>query len=301
MRGASEGGTPAEDCVKSYKLPDLRQITALRPYRFAVVAVLVFVMATTAAILLNQSSRANGTDTAQRFTIADQGRSEAGAASRGQARAAAVAALPQAAVPKSAEAAADPVSATSTGTTPESPASPEAPEPPAAPAAKQLDYQYQAQINYYYCGPAATRIALSALGRTPSQDTVAGRLGTTTSGTNSAEDTTRALNSLGGTDHYRTTMISGSSATPAEMDRLQADVVRAISNGYAVVTNIVGSATDIDGGWHGYDGGHYVTVVGYRDDGRTVKIADPANVNGQSYWMSTISLAHWIAQRGYSA
>ena len=164
-----------------------------------------------------------------------------------------------------------------------------------------LDYDYQAQINGWYCGPAATRIALTALDHQPSQDEVAAALGTTVNGTNSVDDTTRGLNSLANTDFYRSTFIPGA-PSPAQMDQLQADVVHAVSNGHAVVANIVGSVTDTDGGWHEYDGGHYLTVVGYRDDGRTVEIADPAYVNGvSSYWMTTIDLANWMATRGYSA
>jgi hypothetical protein len=173
---------------------------------------------------------------------------------------------------------------------------------PAPPASKQLDYTFQAQTTYYYCGPAATRIALTVRDAPLSQDELARRLGTTVNGTNSAADTTRVLNSVTGSDFYRTVAIPGQSATPAQIDRLQADVVRAISKGYAVVANIAGSATDTAGGWHSYPGGHYLTVVGYRDGGRTVKIADPAIPGADShYWMTTTSLAHWIATRGYSA
>jgi hypothetical protein len=85
------------------------------------------------------------------------------------------------------------------------------------------------------------------------------------------------------------------------MDQLQADVVRAISNGRGLVTNIVHSVTDTNGGSHTYDGGHYVAVVGYQDNGRVVKIADPANSNGDgTYWVTTINLANWIATHGYS-
>ncbi|MEO3926560.1 C39 family peptidase [Micromonosporaceae bacterium B7E4] len=174
--------------------------------------------------------------------------------------------------------------------------------PPAPPESKLLDYQFQAQINGWYCGPAATRIALTVRDKQPSQDAVAADLGTTMSGTNSAEDTTRVLNKITGTDFYRTTAIPGGAATPAQMDRLQADVVHAVTSGYAVVVNIAGSATDLDGGWHSYPGGHYLTVVGYRDDGRTVKIADPAIPGEDSnYWMTTIDLANWAATRGYSS
>ncbi|MGI5212847.1 C39 family peptidase [Plantactinospora sp. CA-290183] len=180
-------------------------------------------------------------------------------------------------------------------------AGPEA-QAPRPPSAMELTVDYQAQPNFYYCGPAATRIALSADGAAPSQDDVATELGTTTAGTNSAEDTTRVLNELGHTGDYRTTAIPESVATPAQMDRMQSDITAAVADQRPVVVNIIGTAVDTDGTPHSYDGGHYLTVVGYSDDGRTVTIADPANVNGQSsYTMTTINLANWAASRGYSA
>lgn len=174
----------------------------------------------------------------------------------------------------------------------------------AAPAktAAQVRFGYQEQSTYYFCAPAATRIALSARGHVLSQYDLAKSLGTTENGTNSAHETTRVLNKVNGTDFYRTRSIPGPSAKPAEMDRLQADVVRALSHGYPIVANIKGTATDLDGKAHSYEGGHYLTIVGYRDQGRTVRIADPFDTsNGGTYWMSTISAANWIAERGYSA
>jgi hypothetical protein len=177
-----------------------------------------------------------------------------------------------------------------------------APMPVDAPAAKQLDYQYQGQTNFYYCGPAATRIALSAHGHAPSQDDVARQLGTTVNGTNSAVDTTRVLNTIDGSRNYHTTSIPGKFATPAQAERLQSDVVRAIGKGDAVVANIAGTATDTLGGMHSYDGGHYLTVVGYGDNGKTVLIADPADtISDGSYWMHTGDVANWMATRGYSS
>ncbi|MGW0433188.1 C39 family peptidase [Micromonospora sp. NPDC003197] len=166
---------------------------------------------------------------------------------------------------------------------------------------KELRYEYRAQENYYYCGPAAARIAASANGHTHSQDDMARKLGTTPSGTNSAEDTTRVLEEVTGKD-YKTTAIPGPSATPAEMDRLQADVAEAIDQDKAVIANVRGSGTDTNGTTRSYPGGHYVTVVGYQDEGRKVRVADPAAPQGDgTYWMSTINLAHWIAERGYSS
>ncbi|WP_232075076.1 C39 family peptidase [Phytohabitans suffuscus] len=166
----------------------------------------------------------------------------------------------------------------------------------------QVGFGYQEQSTYYFCAPAATRIALSAQGHTPSQEELAKALGTTENGTDSAHETTRVLNQVNGNDFYHTVEIPGSAAEPAEMDQLQADAVRALSNGYPIVANIKGTAVDVDGKAHSYEGGHYLTVVGYRDEGRTVQLADPYDTsNGGTYWMSTISLANWIAERGYSA
>ncbi len=171
-----------------------------------------------------------------------------------------------------------------------------------SPSSKVLDYDYAAQTTYYYCGPAAVRNALSATGVKSTQDALAADLGTTEMGTNSAADTTRVLNEMvEGDNPYRTRMISGGSATSAQIDRLQADVVKAVAAGRGVVANIAGDATDVNGGWHSFPGGHYIAVVGYRNDGRTVRIADSADPSLPSYWVSTITLAHWTATRGYSA
>ncbi|WP_141725484.1 C39 family peptidase [Micromonospora pallida] len=159
--------------------------------------------------------------------------------------------------------------------------------------------EYQAQPNYYYCGPAATRIALSAAGKYLSQDDLAAKLGTDEGGTDSAVDVTRVLNELTGGGRYRTTEIRESAASPEQIERLRADVVDALDAGDPVVANVNGSAVDTDGRLHAFPG-HYVTVVGYRDGGDVVRIADPADAMGE-YWMTTGALANWIAERGYSS
>lgn len=174
--------------------------------------------------------------------------------------------------------------------------------PSQAATSKVLSYQFQWQENYYYCGPAATRIALTARGYYYSQSYIAGQLGTTTNGTNSAADTTRVLNNLGYTGFYETKWIPGSMATQAEIDRLRWDLVYDIDRNYPIVANVVGTAIDTDGDAHSYAGGHYLTVVGYSNDGATAKLADPADAYGYGwYWMDTTRLANWIAERGYSA
>ncbi|MFF5173178.1 C39 family peptidase [Micromonospora sp. NPDC000089] len=221
-------------------------------------------------------------------------------ASRGQARivAGAPAAVPSASPPATPSASPSP----SAAATKAKAADPDlAPKPaPKPPSSKVLSYDYEAQTTYYYCGPAAVRNALSAAGIERTQDGLAAAMGTTEMGTNSAFDTTKALNAEVKGEPYRTRTFEGTPSS-AQIDRLQADVVRAITDKRAVVANVAGDATDVDGGWHSFPGGHYIAVVGYKNDGRTVRIADSADPSLPAYWISTIDLANWIATRGYSA
>ncbi len=180
------------------------------------------------------------------------------------------------------------------------PAKPAAPAAASQSSAKELGVRYEAQSTYYYCGPASTRIALSAQGKNLTQDDVAKKLGTTENGTDSAEDTTRVLNKETGSDTYKTTAIPGKSASSSDLDQLKTNVKNSVDNNRAVVANIAGTATDIDGVSHSYAGGHYVSLVGYRDNGEAVKISDPANPNQSSYWVDSADMANWIATRGYS-
>ncbi|MEV0425427.1 C39 family peptidase [Micromonospora sp. NPDC050495] len=164
---------------------------------------------------------------------------------------------------------------------------------------RSAGYEYQAQPNFYYCGPASTRIALSAEGKEISQDELAAKLGTTENGTDSAIDVTRVLNEYTG-GKYKTTEIRDDVATREQVERLRADIKAAVDADRPVVANILGGALDIDGVEHSYPG-HYLTVVEYKDDGNTVLIADPASPNEPTYWMDVTQLANWIAGRGYSS
>ncbi|SCL17996.1 Peptidase_C39 like family protein [Micromonospora rhizosphaerae] len=163
----------------------------------------------------------------------------------------------------------------------------------------RANFEYQAQPNYFYCGPASTRIALSAEGKAVSQDELAQKLGTTENGTDSAIDITRVLNEYTG-GKYKTTEIRDDVATKEQVERLRADAKAAVDQGRPVVANILGGAVDADGVEHSYPG-HYLTVVEYKDNGNTVKIADPADPAVQEYWMDVTELANWIAGRGYSS
>ncbi|PZG12235.1 phytochelatin synthase [Micromonospora craterilacus] len=166
---------------------------------------------------------------------------------------------------------------------------------------RELNVRYEAQPNFYYCGPAATRNALSVQGKDINVDAMAKEMGTTEDGTNSINDITPVLNKETGKNVYKSVEINSAKADTKQADKLRDDVVRTVDDGRAVVANIAGTATDTDGTTHSFEGGHYISVVGYRDNGKTVTIADSANPNTASYRMSVDNLANWIATRGYTA
>ncbi|MCZ7419922.1 C39 family peptidase [Verrucosispora sp. WMMA2121] len=292
-----------EESVKHTLSRRLRRLVSERPYQLVAGSAVALVLATgTGAALAGTGN----TPAPTRATTAAELRGDTVAAPSQAEVAPATAALSSAAPSSAAPASPAPASAAASPSPKPSSATPDpdltskkaAPKPPAS---KVLDYDHQAQINGYYCGPAAVRNALSAAGVARSQDALASQLGTTFAGTNSAEDTTRVLNAVVKGDPYETTMIRGGAATPAQMDQLQADVVAAVTDGRGVVVNVAGTVTDTDGRWHSFPGGHYIAVVGYQDSGRLVKIADSADASYPSYWLSTIDLANWAATRGYSA
>ncbi|SBT65512.1 Peptidase_C39 like family protein [Micromonospora sediminicola] len=164
---------------------------------------------------------------------------------------------------------------------------------------RELDVRYEAQPNFYYCGPAATRNAISVLGKNIDVHAMAREMGTTENGTNSINDITPVLNKETGKP-YRSVEISDRKADDKQTDTLRTDIIRTIDDGRAVVANIAGTATDTDNTTHSFEGGHYISVIGYRDNGNTVTIADSANPNTATYRMSIDNLADWIATRGYS-
>nr|WP_258401570.1 C39 family peptidase [Micromonospora saelicesensis] len=166
---------------------------------------------------------------------------------------------------------------------------------------RELGVLYEAQPNFYYCGPAATRNALSVQGKNINVDDMAKEMGTTEAGTNSINDITPVLNKeTGKNDAYRSVEISTPDADAKQTDTLRADIVRTVDDGRAVVANIAGTSVDTDGNAHSYEGGHYISVVGYRDNGNTVTIADSADPNQAAYQISVEHLADWIATRGYA-
>ncbi|MFF3866393.1 C39 family peptidase [Micromonospora sp. NPDC001898] len=286
-----------EEHVNNHLKRQLRRLATERPYQVVAGSAAALLLASGTGVLLAGADDTPAPRQTTNAAVAEIAPRLDSAASRAQARVGATPSSSASPSPSATTAAPNP-DLTTKAAPKQTTAKPATPK---TPSSKVLDYAYQAQTTYYYCGPAAVRNALSATGVGSTQDGLASRLGTTEMGTNSAEDTTRVLNAMVKGDPYQTRMIPGGAATGAQIDRLKADVVKAVGAGRGVVVNIAGDATDVDGGWHSFPGGHYIAVVGYRNEGRTVRIADSANPAASAYWISTTALAHWAATRGYSA
>lgn len=170
-------------------------------------------------------------------------------------------------------------------------------------ASAVLNIQYQIQETGYWCGPAATRIAISAKnGGPPSQQQLANELPTSTNGTDWIGQVTRVLNGHVAGGWYETKEMPNDPPSQAQRDLLWNDIVLDINNGYAIVANIVAPANNHPPGYPNYTIYHYFTVIGYDSSDMTVKIADPANFGGnQIYWLTFNQLATLIPPKGYSA
>ncbi|PWR08092.1 phytochelatin synthase, partial [Micromonospora sicca] len=107
---------------------------------------------------------------------------------------------------------------------------------------RELNVRYQAQPNFYYCGPAATRNALSVQGKAIDVDAMAKEMGTTEAGTNSVNDITPVLNKETGKDVYHSVEIRDPKADGKQTDKLRTDIVHTVDEGRAVVANIAGTA-----------------------------------------------------------
>lgn len=174
--------------------------------------------------------------------------------------------------------------------------------------AKTLPFTWYGQERYYYCGPGATRMALSArMSSPPSQSTLGAYMGTTTNGTDDISNVVGALNHYLGTGWYERKPVNDPPTT-AQRNLLKQDLLYDIDRGWAMVANVVS-------GWRppGYPSGtiyHYVAVVGYANGGDSAVIADPAGAGAggsswnnvpRTYTISTWDLGTWIGMKAYAA
>jgi hypothetical protein len=167
---------------------------------------------------------------------------------------------------------------------------------------KTLNIDFQYQQTGYWCGPAATRIALSARISPPSQQQLANELPTDENGTDWIGQVTRVLNNHLGTGWYETKEMPNDPPTQAQRDLLWRDVLLDIDNNYPIVANIVAPANNHPPGYPNYTIWHYFTVIGYDTSDMTVLIADPAGfAPTATYWLTFNQLATLIPPKGYSA
>jgi hypothetical protein len=184
------------------------------------------------------------------------------------------------------------------------------PKPDSGPPSKKaLAVVWQGQQTGYWCGPASTRIALSAKlsgSKLPSQQALATKMGTTTNGTDHIGLVRAAMNQVLNTSWYGTHAMYDP-PTSAQRNQLKSDLIKNIGAGYAMVGNVIS-------GWRppGYPPGtiyHYIAIVGYDQSGDRVLIADPAGAGAagtkwvnvpKTYWISTWDLGTWIGGKGYA-
>jgi hypothetical protein len=165
---------------------------------------------------------------------------------------------------------------------------------------KVLPHDYQAQSTGYWCGPAATRIALSTRSAPPSQQTLANELGTTTNGTDWIGQVTGVLNRHLGA-RYATVEMPNDPPSPAQRDQLWRDIVLSIDAGHGMVANIVAPANNHPPGYPNYTIYHYISLIGYNPDTRQVYVGDSANFSGNNhYWLTFDQLATLIPPKGYA-
>jgi hypothetical protein len=166
---------------------------------------------------------------------------------------------------------------------------------------KVLNVNYQVQSTGFWCGPAATRIALSTRMNPPTQASLANQLGTTSNGTDWIGQVTGVMNAHLGAGRYQTVEMPNDPPTAGQKGRLWQDIVMAIDGNAPIVANIVAPPNNHPPGYPNRTIYHYVTIIGYNPDTRQVFIADPANFGGHSfYWLSFEQVATLIPPKGYS-
>ena len=167
-----------------------------------------------------------------------------------------------------------------------------------------LPTQYQQQPNFFYCGPTAVAIALSAKVQPPSLDTLAAELGTTNNGTNFGAVSPVLTARLPGAT-YHDQWMDGTTASPADADLLWERATANVDDGFATVCNWWVVAWEYPN-WGGNSGDifHFVTIDGYDASNRTLRVADPAGSTLSSalpshHWLSVQQVATYCAGRGY--
>lgn len=164
----------------------------------------------------------------------------------------------------------------------------------------KIDFEYQ--VTGWWCGPASTRIALSARGIIVSQQQMADELGTTQNGTDDISLVTKVLNNHLSPQWYENKYMPNDPPSVTQKNLLWQDITTDTDKGYVIVANIVAPANNHPPRYPNQTIYHYLTIVEYNSDTRKILVADPAGFAGSpTYTLSFDQMATLIPPKGYSA
>ncbi|WP_458681958.1 C39 family peptidase [Prescottella equi] len=174
---------------------------------------------------------------------------------------------------------------------------------------KQLDYDRAIvrQETGYWCGPASVQVVLNSRGIHVDESALAREIGTHTGGTDHIGLIERVLDQRVPDARYTSVQMPNDPPTADQKDRLWHDIVRSIDSGWGVIVNIVAPPSNYPRAVApstispAYSGGtvyHYMTVMGYDDEDRSVWIAD-SGFTPFGYWLGFDQLATLIPPKGY--
>lgn len=174
---------------------------------------------------------------------------------------------------------------------------------------RQLDYDRAIvrQETGYWCGPASAQVVLNSRGIHVDESDLAREMGTTWNGTDFIGQIERVLDARVPDARYTSVQMPNDPPTIEQEIRLWADIVRSIDAGWGVVVNIVAPPSNYPRAVPpstispAYSGGtvyHYMTVMGYDDERRSVWIAD-SGFTPFGYWLGFDQLATLIPPKGY--
>lgn len=165
-------------------------------------------------------------------------------------------------------------------------------------ASRALVTDHQWQQTGYWCGPAATRHALTARGIYYTQAHLAADLGTHTGGTDHISQVTRELNAHGG-GNYATVNTYNDPMTSTQKSQLWSRIQSSVNADRAIVANIISMPSSKPSHYPNSTIYHYFTISGYDTSNKTVRIVDSAFGTAR-YWLPFDQVARLIAGKGYS-
>ncbi|WP_233281856.1 C39 family peptidase [Prescottella equi] len=176
--------------------------------------------------------------------------------------------------------------------------------------AKQLPYDRSIvrQETGYWCGPASAQVVLNSRGIHVDEAVLAREMGTTWNGTDFIGQIERVLDARVPDARYTSVQMPNDPPTAEQCARLWRDIVRSIDAGWGVIVNIVAPPSNYPRAVApstispAYSGGtvyHYMTVMGYDDEQRSVWIAD-SGFSPFGYWLGFDQLATLIPPKGYA-